>query len=110
MGRFPYIQIQTTNTAYTIINKTRKFQDAIKTWNQMNPFQQNWINFKTHFCIDYCKLEETHELTTENAGYHQANLINNTVAHMAGLSFPYPPQEPTYTQIPNSNPTIAPTA
>ena len=38
---FPYNYIHTTNIAYTIINMTRKFQDEIKTWNRMNPFQKN---------------------------------------------------------------------
>ena len=39
LDRSPKTQIQTTNIAYTIINRTRKFQDAIKTWNLMNPIQ-----------------------------------------------------------------------
>ena len=42
-----YTQIKTMNIVYTVINKTRKFQDAIKTWNRMNPIQKR-NNFKTY--------------------------------------------------------------
>ena len=80
--------MQTTNIAYMIINRTRKFQDAIKTWNQMNPIQQNWINFNTHFCTAHRKIEETGKLTMEDYGYHQAKVVNDIVAHMFGITFP----------------------
>ena len=62
LSRSPYTQIQTTNISYTIINRTRKFQDAIKTWNRMNPIERNWINFKTHFCTAHCELKKTGKL------------------------------------------------
>ena len=92
LARSPYIYIQTTNIAYTIIYRTMKFQDAIKTWNAMNPIQQNWIHFKTHFRTSHREIEETGKLAMEAAGYHKANLVNDIVAHMSGLPFPYPPQ------------------
>ena len=75
----------------------------------MNSFQQNWINFKNHFRTAHHKIKETGKLKMEDAGYHQANLVNDIVAHMSGLPFPYPPQEPAYTPIPNPSPTIVPT-
>ena len=75
----------------------------------MSPIQQNWINFKTHFCTAHRELEETGELTMEDAGYHRANLVNDMVAQMSGLKFPYPSQEPAYTPIKNYAPTIAST-
>ena len=77
----------------------------------MNSIQKNWINFKTHFCTAHRELEETGELTMEDAVYHQANLVNNIFVHMSGLSFPYPPQgchDPVYTLISNYAPTISP--
>ena len=77
----------------------------------MNPIQQNWINLKTHFFTAHRKLEETGEFIMEDAEYHQANLGNDIVADISGLQFPYPPQgceEPVYTPIPNTAPTIAP--
>ena len=92
LERYPYTPKQTTNITYMIITRTRKYQDAIKTWNGMNPIQQNWINSRTHFCTAHHELEETGELTMKVAGYHQPYLVNNTTTHMYGLLFIYPPQ------------------
>ena len=75
----------------------------------MTPIEQNWINYKTHFHTAHRKLGETGELTMEYCGYHQVNLVNDIVAHMYGLPFLYPPQEPAYTLIPNHATTIVPT-
>ena len=72
----------------------------------MTPIEQNWINYKTHFHTAHRKLGETGELTMEYCGYHQVNLVNDIVAHMYGLPFLYPPQEPAYTLIPNNATTI----
>ena len=62
LDRSLYTQIHTKNIAYAIINKISKFHYAIKTWNCMNPMQQNWINFKTHFRTAHRELDETSEL------------------------------------------------
>ena len=97
------------NISYTVINRTRKFQGAIKTWNRMNPIQQNWVNFKTHFCTAHRELKETPKLTMEDVGYHHSKLFNDIVAYMSGLPFTYPPQEPESTPTPNPDPTIIPT-
>ena len=43
LARFLYTHIQTTNIDYTILNKTRKLQNEIKTWDWMNPIHKNWI-------------------------------------------------------------------
>ena len=64
--------------------------------------------FKTHFWTPHKELEETGKLTMEDAGYHQDNLVNDIVVHMSGLPFPYPPQEPAYTPIPNPATAIVP--
>ena len=77
----------------------------------MNPIRQNWINFKAHSCTAHHKIKKNGKLTMEDAVFLQANLVNDMVAHMSGLPFPYPPQvcqEQVYILIPNSAPTIAP--
>ena len=74
LARFLYTHIQTTNIDYTILNKTRKFQNAIKTWDWMNPIHKNWINFNTHFHIAHRELEETGELTMKDVGFHQYHI------------------------------------
>ena len=45
----------------------------------------------------------------EDLGYQQANLVKNIVANMSGLPFTYRSQDPAYTPVPNSDPTIVPT-
>ena len=72
----------------------------------MNPIQQNWVNFNTHFHTAHRESEETGELTIEYAGYHQANLVKDIVAHISGISFTCPTQDPECTPIPNPAPTI----
>ena len=94
LDRYLYTHKQTTNIAYMIITRTRKYQDAIKIWNGINPIQQNWINYKTHFCTAQQELEETGKLTMKAAGYYQPYLVNNIITHMYGLLFTYPPQYP----------------
>ena len=86
-----------------------KLPDAIKTWNRINPIQQQQINFKTRLRTTHQELTETGEITIEDAGYHQANLVNYIVAHMSGIPFTYSPQDPDYTLTPNTSPTIVPT-
>ena len=75
----------------------------------MNPIQQNWINFRTHFFTAHRELEETGKLKMEASGYHQDNLVNDIFAHMSGIPFTYPPQETEFTPTPNPDPTIVPT-
>ena len=92
----PYTQIQMNSIDYMIINRTRKLQDVIKTWNLMTPIPQNEINFQPHFLTAHRKLEETVKLTMEYAWYHQYRLVNDIVTHMSGLQFTYPYQEPAH--------------
>ena len=75
----------------------------------MNPIQKNWIIFKTSFRTAHRELEETGKLTIKDTGYHLANLVNDILAHMSGLPFPYSSPEPAYTPTPNPDPTIVPT-
>ena len=75
----------------------------------MNPIQQNWINFKTHFRTAHGKLEETDEITMESAGHHQSKLVNGIIAHMSRIPFPHPPWYTEYTSTPKLDPNIVPT-
>ena len=77
--------------------------------DESNPTELD--QFKNPFFTAHRKLEETGEFIMEDAEYHQANLVNDIVADISGLQFPYPPQgckEPVYTPITNTAPTIAP--
>ena len=93
MALCPFSAGQTINIAYTIINKTRRFKDAIIAWNRRAPQDKTWINFKIHFREAHAELLETGTLTMETAGYHQANMIEGYLAELTAM-FPNGPPAP----------------
>jgi hypothetical protein len=79
----PYSQLQTITKAYNSINATGTFKDGIKTWNRIiDPLQKTWINFKIHFRTTHAELSETGDLTLRQAGYHQANFVDEIVTRL----------------------------
>ena len=86
MANCPFSAGQTINIAYTIINKTRKFKDAIIAWNRTDFLNKTWINFKRHFRNAHAELMEAGDLTMENAGYHQqANMIEGYLDRLTAM-------------------------
>ena len=71
----------------------------------MTPMQKHWISFKTHFCTANRELKVTGKLTMEDAGYHEANLVKNIVAHVSGLPFTIPTPNPAPTIVRTVQPT-----
>ena len=83
LARNPFSQLQTITKAYNIINKTGTFKDGIKAWNRItDPNQKTWITFKIHFRTAHDELAETGDLTLRQAGYHQANLVDEIVERL----------------------------
>ena len=60
---------------YIIINKTGELWESIKSWNCLPTIHKTWIAYKTHLLKTYLEFTKTGELTLEQAGYGQANLI-----------------------------------
>jgi hypothetical protein len=85
MANCTFTMNQTVNIAYAILNCTTKFKESIKTWNRLPALQRTWIAFKIHFRTAHNELQETGELTMEDAGYHQANLIEAIATIVAEL-------------------------
>jgi uncharacterized phage-associated protein len=83
LAQCPFSQPQAIAKAYNIINKTGKFRESVKAWNRLPAVQKTWINFKTHFREAHLELTETGELTVEQAGYGQANLVNEIVNRLS---------------------------
>ena len=77
-----YTQIQAISKAYNILNKTGVFKDYIKTWKRRPAVEHIWINFKEHFRQGHDELQETDDLTLQNAGYGNANLVDEIVNHV----------------------------
>ena len=83
LARNPFSQLQTITKAYNIINKTGTFKDGIKAWNRIaDPNLKTWIAFKIHFRTAHDELAETGDLTLRQAGYHQANLVDEIVERL----------------------------
>ena len=98
LANCPYSQPQAIAKGYNIINRTGKFREAIKAWNRLPQVQKTWINFKGHFRTAHLELTETGELTIEQAGYGQANLVEDIVnrlsaefSHQANMTDNEPP-------------------
>lgn len=77
----PYTQRQAVAKAYTIINKTGRFKEAIKAWNRRAPLTQTWIAFKDDFRIAHREYRETTNLALEASELeqHNANLVQQLV-------------------------------
>ena len=83
IARNAYTQIQVIAKAYNILNKTGVFKEYIKTWKRRPTVEKTWINFKTHFRQAHDELQETEDLTLQNAGYGNANLVDEIVNRVA---------------------------
>ena len=83
LAHCPFSQLQTIAIAYNLINKTGKFRESVQAWNRLTLIQQNWIAFKQHFRDAHLELQETGELTLEEAGYGQAALVEDIVTRLA---------------------------
>ena len=78
-----YTQTQAMAKAYIVLNKTGVFKEYIKTWKHCPAVEHTWINFKDHFCQGHDELRETEDLTLQNAGYGNTNLIDEIVHHVS---------------------------
>ena len=79
----PFSQPQAIAKAYNLINATGKFCEAVKAQTRLPAIQKTWINFTTqHFRDAHLELTETGQLTLEEAGYGQANLVEDIVSRL----------------------------
>ena len=79
LAAIPYSQHQIIVKAYNIFNSCGVFRDYIKLWNRRPAHEHTWVNFKQHFRDAQKELEETNELTLQNTGYGQANIVDEIV-------------------------------
>jgi hypothetical protein len=106
----PVTQRQTIARAYTILNKTRRFKQAITEWNRLTDLQKTWIAFKTHFRQAHQELRETTDVTLEDSALeaNNANLVQQVVEGLqtalapAGDPSPEPDTSAMLEQMANS--------
>ena len=74
----PYTQAQIINLAYIIVNRTGHFRRWILSWNERDPVQKTWTNFKLHFREAHHQLRETTSLQQHQSSY-QVNAVREFI-------------------------------
>ena len=99
MEKFLYSHPQDISKVYNILNKTGKFRWSINSWNRLPLIQKTWVAFKTDFWEAHLELTKTGESTLEEAGYEEANIVEDIVSrlsvkfqHQENMVNRYPPQ------------------
>ena len=69
---------QILQTAYYAITTTGLYTDACKEWRRKPEDQKTWENFKRFFAEEYHDLKEQQRTTSMQAGYHQANMMEES--------------------------------
>ena len=102
MANYPYSRPKAISKAYNVLNNTGKFQESIKSCNRPPLIQKTWIALKTHFREAHLELTETGYLTLKEAGYGQANLVEDIACrlsvesqHQANIVNSTPPKDPS---------------
>jgi hypothetical protein len=59
--------------AYAKIFATGNFMSACCRWNEKEPADKTWINFKVHFAAAHRQHKQIQGESGANSGYHTAN-------------------------------------
>ena len=76
----PLSSAQQVNIGYMILHKTGNFSQPIIEWNRKHVVDKMWPNLKTHFCTAHKELRATTDLTAQDAGMDDANMVSDVVA------------------------------
>ena len=75
LAKAPISEQQKINMGYLILQNTQVYNNALNQWNQLDPQQHNWENFKTHFRNAQKGLRRTGALTVQDSINH-TDLLN----------------------------------
>ena len=97
IGNQPMTQKQTIAKAYLIINKTRRFKQAITEWNRLIETNKTWIGFKDHFRQAHQEFRETTDTTLEDSELQRnnANLVQQVVDGLQAVMTPEDTNDPS---------------
>ena len=65
---------------FQLIRNTSDFEYALTQWEDKDPADKTWANFKTHFHEHQLKLKKVRGPTMQQAGYHHANLLASRIS------------------------------
>eukprot|EP00957_Ditylum_brightwellii_P057072 4325321-Ditylum_brightwellii.AAC.1 len=88
-GKAPYTAKQIITNVLHAVQKTGWFKVGIRAWKAKDPGNQTWENFKEDFAREYDEIKEGQEVTTQAAGYTQANnavQISDTLDNLANAA------------------------
>jgi hypothetical protein len=66
-------QAQHINVACEKIFATGRFMSACRRWNEKDPAEKTWTNFKVHFAVAHHHHKQMQGESAVNSGYHVAN-------------------------------------
>ena len=66
----PITDRQRVDVGYIVLQRCKQFKTALREWNERQPNQQNWNNFKQHFRDAQISLRKTGEITVEEGLNH----------------------------------------
>lgn len=86
----PYTDPMVVSTAFTILQNTGVYPDAIREWKRKEANDRTWANFKLHFAAAHEEYRDSFD-TAQSAGYHTANhaqqeLQQQMLAHLATVA------------------------
>jgi hypothetical protein len=77
-------QSQQINVAYANIFATGSFTSACRRWNEKEPADKTWINFKVHFAAAHRQHNQMQGESAASSGYHTSNAaVGQTEDQMA---------------------------
>eukprot|EP00957_Ditylum_brightwellii_P062482 4741927-Ditylum_brightwellii.AAC.1 len=74
-GKTPCTTKQIITTVLHAVQKTGWCKFGIRVWKAKDQADQAWENFKKDFAKDYDEIKEEQEVTSQAAGYTQANNV-----------------------------------
>eukprot|EP00957_Ditylum_brightwellii_P211219 15365909-Ditylum_brightwellii.AAC.1 len=68
------------------MQKNRFLREASCVWKAKTATSKTWENFKTFFADEYSELKEEGQLTAKEAGFHQANIMQDILVALDNLA------------------------
>ena len=78
-AKIPYTANQLLDIGLTVLRNTRDFERALGDWTLKTDAEKTWNHFKAHFTTGQAQLKAIRGPTMQQAGYHHAHLLANTL-------------------------------
>ena len=79
-ANMPCTESQILEKDSQLIRNASDFEYALTQWEDKNPADKTWANFKTHFHDHQLKLKKVRGPTMQQAGYHDTNVLASRIS------------------------------